>query len=188
MLIGVVGLNGSGKDAVAKILVDKYGFKHKDFGQLIRNELKKLGRDHLDRSEMFSLANERRKIFGNDYWAKRLLENYSSGDKLVLTSIRNPVEAELIQSYGGLIVEVFASQKTRFERTVARVNYSSDKHGELNFKEFKEKEKAELKSNDPSKQQLLKCLEFASQKIDNNGDLEELESKISLFMKTIVQN
>jgi dephospho-CoA kinase len=186
LLIGVVGLNGSGKDAVAKILVEKHGFKHKDFGQLIRSELKKIGRNHLDRSEMFSLANERRKSFGNDYWAKILLENYSPNERLVLTSIRNPAEAELIQSYGGLIVEVFASQKIRFERTVARVSSSLDKHGEINFKEFKEKEKAELKSKDPSKQQLLKCLEFASKKIDNNGNLDELETKIALFIEEIV--
>lgn len=185
MLIGVIGLNGSGKDAIAKILVRGYNYKHKDFGQAIRDELKVLGKNYLDRNEMTSLANERRKKFGNDYWAKQLLQEYVMGEKLVLSSIRNPAEVELIHHYGGVIVEVQATIKKRFERTVKRIEDNPGKHGEINFDDFKKKEERELKSTDPSKQQLLKCIEMADKKINNNGSLRDLESEVKYFMENI---
>jgi dephospho-CoA kinase len=185
VLIGIVGLNGSGKDFVAKIFVKKYAFKHKDLGQEIRNELKKLGRDYLDREEMISLANERRKMFGNDYWIKNILKNYSSNDKLILTSIRNPAEAKLLKSYGGILIEIFASQKTRFERSSARAKLGGHNHGEINFDDFIKLEKKELFSKDSSKQQLLECISLASKKIDNNGSVFDLEKRVSLLMEKI---
>jgi dephospho-CoA kinase len=185
MLIGVVGLNGSGKDSVGKILVKGYGYEHKDLGQAIRDELKVLGKNILDRNEMVSLANERRKNFGNDYWVKKTLSDYVPGEKLVLTSIRNPAEAELIQHHGGIIVEVYAPIKKRFERIVERVESGEDLHGEIKFDDFKEKEERELKSNDPSKQQLLKCIVIADKKINNSGSLKDLESEVKYFMQNI---
>jgi adenylate kinase family enzyme len=39
MIVGIVGLNGSGKDTFADYIVKKYGFSHKDLGQEIRDEL-----------------------------------------------------------------------------------------------------------------------------------------------------
>ncbi len=74
MLIGVVGFNGSGKGTVAEYLVKKHGFEHTDLGQEIRDELKNLGKNHLDRNEMIDLANERRKMYGANYWCKKAIE------------------------------------------------------------------------------------------------------------------
>jgi adenylate kinase family enzyme len=75
MIVGVVGLNGSGKDTFAEYVVKKYGFIHKDLGQEIRDELKRLGRNHLDRSEMVKLGNDRRVEFGFDYWATKAINS-----------------------------------------------------------------------------------------------------------------
>ncbi|MFA6268179.1 MAG: AAA family ATPase, partial [archaeon] len=76
MFLGIVGLNGSGKDTVAQYLVQKHNFVHEDFGQEIRDELKTLGKNYLDRIEMINLANERRAKFGHNYWAIRLLTKH----------------------------------------------------------------------------------------------------------------
>jgi dephospho-CoA kinase len=174
MLIGVVGLNGAGKDTVAQYLAENYGFAHKDLGQEIRDELKHLGRNFLDRNEMIALANERRQRFGANYWCKRAIESVNSKD-LVITSVRNPSEVEEIKSRGGIIAEVFADQKTRFERTVARVKNDPSAHGDVqSFDDFKAKEAKELESADPAKQQLLKCISMAEYRLNNNNSTKEL--------------
>ena len=45
MLIGIVGLNGSGKDTVAEYLVSHYNFVHKDLGQEIQGGAQGDGED-----------------------------------------------------------------------------------------------------------------------------------------------
>ncbi|MFA5125650.1 MAG: AAA family ATPase [archaeon] len=186
MLLGIVGLNGSGKDTVAKYLIDNYNFSHEDFGQEIRDELKVLGKNHLDRNEMVLLANERRTKFGFNYWAKRLLAKHSPTENLVITSIRNPAEIDEIKSSGGVIVEVFAELPTRYARTVERVKKDSSAHGDVaSFEEFKLKEERELTSTDPAKQQLLKCISSAQYKINNNGSVNELGKQVEDLLEKI---
>ncbi len=178
MLIGVAGLNGSGKDTVAEYLVEKHGFAHRDLGQEIRDELKELGKNSLDRNEMIELGNERRARLGFGYWCRKAIESGKSKD-LVITSIRNPAEVDEIRSRGGIIVEVFADQGTRFERTAARVRDKPGAHGDaISIGEFRAKEERELRSDDPAKQQLLKCISMAEYRLDNNGPFERLYAEI----------
>jgi dephospho-CoA kinase len=135
---------------------------------------------------MASLANERRAEFGSNYWALRLLDGYSPGKRLVLTSIRNPAEVEELKARGGALVEVFAGQKTRYVRTVDRVRENPKEHGDVkSFAEFKEKEARELSSPDPSKQQLAKCISLAEHRLDNNGSVERLGEEIEAVLKAL---
>jgi dephospho-CoA kinase len=177
-LMGVVGLHGSGKGAFGEYLARSHNFTHKDIGQVLRDELKASGRNYLDRNEMHAMANERRTKYGRNYWCKRILDSVKSGD-LVITSIHNMGEVDEIVSRGGVIVEVFADQKTRFERTVGRVRNDPSKHGDIkSFEEFKAKEEKELRNDDPSKQQLMDCINAAKYRIDNNGSLDHLHKEI----------
>ena len=185
MLIGVVGLNGSGKDTVADYLVEKYGFVHYGCGQAVRDELQRLGKDHLDRNNMIDLANKMRKEKGNDYWPKFIFEKFKDSENLIISSIRNPSEIDFIESEGGKLIRVDADQQTRFSRISNRANTDSSQHGETNFQDFKAKEEKELASDDPSKQQLLVCLKRASIVIDNSGNLEELYKKVDEMMQKI---
>jgi dephospho-CoA kinase len=185
MLIGIVGLNGSGKDSAGQYLVTQHNFVHKDLGQEIRDELKRLGKNNLDRTEMIALGNERRQNMGFNYWCKRAIESVNS-KYLVITSIRNPSEAEEIINRCGTLVNVFAEQHVRFERTIAKIENDPTKHGDINsFEDFKAKESIELFSSDPSKQQLLKCISMAKYKIDNNGSTEQFHSQIEQLLETL---
>lgn len=174
MLIGVVGLNGSGKDTVALYLVERYGFAHRDLGQEVREEIRNRGGNSLDRNLMVEVANEMRQRFGFDYWCRRAVESAGRRD-LVITSLRNPAEVELIKAKGGTIVEVHAEKRVRFDRTVMRVAADPGKHGDVDsFDDFSAKEEKELSNPDPSKQQLLKCVAMADVRLDNNGTIEDL--------------
>ena len=186
MLIGVVGLNGSGKDTVAQYLSERHGFAHRDFGREIRDELARLGKNPLDRNEMVSLANERRSKFGANYWALRLLKGYSPEKRLVLTSVRNPAEVAEIKSRGGVIVEVFAGAKARYMRTVERVKENPKEHGDIGgFGEFEAKNEREMKSSDPSKQQVAECIAAAEYRLDNNGSVGELGKEIEALLRKL---
>jgi dephospho-CoA kinase len=178
MLIGIVGLNGSGKDAVGKYLAARHNFACVDIGQVIRDDLRAMGRDFLDRKEMYNLANERRKEFGLWYWCRRAIEA-AGGRDVVITSIRNQGEVEEILSRGGVVVEVFAGEETRFRRTSARVKADPNMHGNIrSFDEFKAAEAAEFRNRDLSKQQLELCIKAAQYRIDNNGTFDQLYEKI----------
>ena len=185
MLLGVVGLNGSGKDTVADYLVEKYDFVHYGCGQAVRDELKKLGKNQLDRNEMIDLAKKMRKENGNEYWPKFIFEKFQDSKNLIISSIRNPSEIDFIESKKGRLIRVDAEQELRFKRISNRANTDAFQHGETSFDDFKEKENKELESEDPSKQQLLKCLERASIVIDNNGSLEEVYKKVDENMQKL---
>jgi dephospho-CoA kinase len=183
MLIGVVGLNGSGKDTFANYLVSKYNFSHVDIGQSIRNELKKAGKDFKDRNEMLELGNRMRHMHGADYWCGQAIMSMRSED-MVITSIRNPAEAELILKRNCILVEIHADRKTRFNRTVERVRSGNESHGDIqSFEDFIAREEKELRSTDPANQQLLKCISMAKYRIPNNGTEEQLHDHIDRLIK-----
>jgi dephospho-CoA kinase len=172
LLIGVVGLNGSGKDTLANYLVEKHGFFHIDLGEEIRSELKRLGRNHLDREEMRALGNKLREEKGNDYWIQFPLKLFDKKQRLVITSLRNPAEVTALKALGGVVVEPFADINKRYQNTVNRVKNNPNEHGDVaSFEEFKSKEDMELSDPGLFKQQNLKCIQMADYRVDNNSDL-----------------
>jgi dephospho-CoA kinase len=182
MLIGIVGLNGSGKDAMGRYLASKYGFASVDIGQVIRDELKAMGKDYLNRNEMRDLGNSRRKEFGLGYWCSRAISS-AKADDVVITSIRNQGEVAELFARGGTVVEVFADEKTRFDRTVARRTADPNAHGDVqSFAEFRKHEEIEFSNTDLSKMQMGLSIKAAQYRIDNNGTHEQLYQKIDVLL------
>ncbi|MFA5357465.1 MAG: AAA family ATPase [archaeon] len=185
MLLAIVGLNGSGKDTVANYLMDNFGFAHKSFSKLIRSEALCNGLKSDERKVLVSFANNMRRAAGAGYWAKKILLDYDGASNLVLTSIRNPAEVREIKLRGGIIVEVYAGAKKRFERASKRGQYAGDL--KMTFNDFKEAEQRELKSSDPSKQQLAACISLADYRLNNNGSQKDLEKKINSLLKKLAK-
>ncbi len=179
LLVGVVGLNGSGKDTLASYLVGNHGFVHVDLGEEIRSELKKMGRNYLDREEMRFLGNKMRESEGNDYWIRKPLKLLDKNPRVVITSLRNPAEVLALKSLGGVVVEPFADIKKRYANTVNRVKNNPNEHGDVaSFEEFKAKEDMELSDPGLFKQQNLDCIKMADYRVDNNSTLENFLKNI----------
>ncbi len=187
ILIGIVGRNGSGKEEFAKYLVSKYGFIHRDIGQEIRNEIKALGRNYLDRGEMDLMGNGRRKLFGPNYWCKLILDSVHSSDRVAISSIRNVAEVDELVSRGGVLVEVFADARTRYDRTLERVKSDPQAHGDVqSFEYFQEREKGQFNTDgDPSKMQLLECIAMATYRINNNGSIAALHDQADKLIESL---
>jgi len=111
MIIGLSGRAGSGKDEVAKVLVDLYGYKRIAFADAIRDALYELNPLVSDRIRVADLVDEYgwdfakknfevrrllqifgtevgRKQFGEDVWAMKVLDGLDFGDKVVVTDVR----------------------------------------------------------------------------------------------------
>jgi dephospho-CoA kinase len=186
MLIGIVGLNGSGKDTAAKYICEKYDFKWISVSDIIRKECLKRGMSIDNRDNLNSLAEKLRAEEGPDVWVKKALINYSKNKKYVLSSFRHPSEIDRLKEKDGIIILIDAPIDVRFKRTVDRVLHNPKDHGSIVFEDFVAKEKRELSNIDPNKMQMGECIKKYDYKIDNSSNLDNLKLNIDKLMKEII--
>jgi len=171
MIIGVTGNYASGKDTVAEIL-QKLGFKHISFSDMIRQEVTRRS-EEITRDKLIEVGNELREKFGAEVLAKKALEQVEEGN-YVFTSIRNPAEVELLQKRDDFVlVKVTAPDEVRLQRIVER----NREHDPKTMQELKEKE-AEENSKNPKAQQLNTVNALATHELVNATSVEELRDKI----------
>ena len=126
MIIGLSGYARSGKDEVAKILVQEYGYERVAFADAIRHLLYEMNpivinddvvsnlKDLVDelgwddtkkdpevRLLLQDLGVGARKIIGEDVWVTTALRYVASGSKIVVTDVRFPNEAKAIRELDG---------------------------------------------------------------------------------------
>lgn len=173
-LIGLTGLNASGKGTVADILKEK-GYFYFSLSDAVREYATEKGRDH-SRESLIVSGNELRALSGPSVLAiKALIKIKSAGArKAVIDSIRNPYEVEELRRVPGFyLIGVDAPVRIRFERAKkrGRIGFESDLNS---FIEVEQKEN----SADPKKQQLFECLKMADKVIINDGTIEDLKKKL----------
>jgi hypothetical protein len=124
MIIGLTGYAQSGKDTVASILVENYGYQRIAFADPIRdllyatNPMLKEGyrvkglvdvygwdRVKVDYPEARRLLQElgvgARKVFGDMFWVKQALRQLEVEGNFVITDVRYPNEAKAIREHHG---------------------------------------------------------------------------------------
>ena len=124
MIIGLSGYAGSGKDEIAKILVEEYGFTRIAFADAVRgllyeanpvvNELAndiQHAVDHRGWDEIKKIPAVRellqnigfgaRKMFGDDVWVKEALKQIKTEGNFVFTDVRFLNEAATIKENNG---------------------------------------------------------------------------------------
>ena len=130
MIIGVSGYGGSGKDTVAKYLVDNYGYHKAAFADPIKEALIKLNPYITPNIRLADLVEEYgwemakkgypearrliqvmgteigREMFGERFWVEYCMENLEGQNKVVFSDVRFVSEAEEIWGMGGVVWRV----------------------------------------------------------------------------------
>ncbi|MBI2103112.1 AAA family ATPase [Candidatus Woesearchaeota archaeon] len=172
MIIGITGLNGSGKDAAAALL-KAMNFYHVSLSDFLRKELEQR-KQKITRDALIKIGNELREKEGADVLARRAITTIKDGENHVFTSLRNPQEVRLLQQRKDfLLVNVVAPEKARLERLVKRNRESDPK----TLEDLRTKEKEE-KSSDPNAQQLHTVASMAKITLVNDSTIEKLQQKV----------
>lgn len=141
--IGVAGTNGSGKDSLGEMLAGKYNFLFISMTDMLRDELRKQGKD-TSRKNMRELSAAWRRESGLGVLIDKAYALFEdSKDKyagLVVASLRNPGEPDRIHELGGTVVWVDADPRVRYERITGRGREDDTK----TFEQFLEEEQAEM--------------------------------------------
>lgn len=179
-LIGLTGLNASGKGTVAEYLKEK-GFKYYSLSDIVREYATEKGLDH-SRENLIICGNELREKYGPSVLAKRIVQKLKKDrpSKAVIDSIRNISEIRELRTLEDFVlVCVQAPVEVRFERSKKRGRIGF----ETNLQDFIDVEQKE-NSDDPAKQQLFKCQKLADKIIANDGTVKDLKKKAEKILST----
>ena len=181
-IILVIGPSGSGKTEVAKF-IEAHGIPRLGLGDQVREETARRGLPIITEN-VEATAVQARKEFGQDIFAKRVLEKALSlpNPVVCIEGARDTSEVRYLESHSNFFfVVVKADPNTRFSRITARRNTTDPLVTE---KDFEVKEKTNVK---------LGILEVISYKapmrfeIQNNGTLEELKAKVGALVAAIMK-
>jgi dephospho-CoA kinase len=182
VIIGITGTIGAGKGTVVEYLVDNFFFKHFSARAFLTEETERRGLEN-NRDNMVAVANELREKNSPSFVADELLKRaLESGENCVIESLRTVGEIESLREKGNFsLLAVDADPKIRYQRILGRSSATDN----IGFEKFLSDEEREMTSDDPNKQNLKKCIELADFKIENNGTIEELNSKLEEILKVI---
>jgi dephospho-CoA kinase len=184
-LVIVSGTNGAGKDTLGDELGDRFGFMHVSFGDILRGEATRQGKDH-KRKTLIDIGvklREKRQtlgavlLIGIERWREQR-EQYLGG--LVMTGARVVGEAQEGKDQGGTLVFVDAPEEERYRRIAAR---KRDAESAQSFEDFHAHDQLELNGvpDDPSRPHLLGIKAIADLRYENIDRSEFLwESKRDL--------
>ena len=177
MIIGLTGLNGSGKTSVANYFIKK-GFRYDSLSNVIREQLESRG-VRLTRENLIDEGNQLREEFGAGVLAKKIVEriNYDGEfqTNIVIDSIRNPEEVEELRKLEGFyLISVEAPVRLRWEW----VNSRKREGEEVSFEEFKKIEKVDGLTKNKKGQQVVLCQKKADIHVINNKSIEEFKLKL----------
>ncbi|MBL7206368.1 MAG: AAA family ATPase [Candidatus Aenigmarchaeota archaeon] len=180
IVVGIMGLIGSGKDEAADYMVKKYGFHKIALGDVVREYTKKDGLE-LNRINLQKTQKKYRDRYGKLFFSDKVIEKVKEEgwEKSIIAAIRVSQETKSIKKAFGKdikIIIVEASPKIRFERLKKR---KSDRDPKT-FEEFQVQERNESKYFDYEN-----TFKLADIKITNNGTRREFYKKIDDLMKNI---
>ncbi len=187
-LMGIVGYAASGKDSIADIVTEEFGFTHISLSDVLRHEMSEQGIE-ATRENQRVYANKMRDNIAPEYFVDIAIRKVAGMNSrgLVLTGIYSPVEGEYIQkSLGGFLLGVMVNNPDApTERYYRLKNRSDGSRDNLSYEEFLASHENES-TGSYSGTNIPKLLEMAKYTIINSGDLPELRIKVINFMNSIL--
>ena len=172
-IIGLAGTNGSGKDTIAELLRDEYGWLFADATAMFVEELTKRGlpTDRLHKSE---LSAEWRREYGMAAIVDRAVKMFEAGDYkgLIVSSLRHPGEADRVHELGGAVIRVDADSRVRYDRITS--NNRGRIEDNKTFEEFQADQAREMTpTGDGATLNIAAVKERADISLENNSsDIE----------------
>ncbi|KYQ88550.1 hypothetical protein DLAC_11277 [Tieghemostelium lacteum] len=181
-IIGVCGLNASGKSTICNFYKDK-GYKVLSLSDIIRKTLRENNIEET-RDNLIDMGNNLRNKYGAGALAKMTIDTLNQTDNYVIDSIRHPEEVKCFrgnynkQQNQFILVGIQCDAEIRFQRIQSR-NRVGDKQS---LEQFKEIEQKEMNNPDPNGQQVSKVLEMSDFNIKNNfNNFDDFNKEIQLL-------
>ncbi|GAM25780.1 hypothetical protein SAMD00019534_089550 [Acytostelium subglobosum LB1] len=176
-IIGVCGLNASGKSTVCSFFKDK-GYHVFSLSDVLRQELKNR---HIEESReaLINIGNELRNKHGPGILATMALQTVIGGGggegrnkdvNYVIDSIRHPEEVRQLRmqkDYPFCLIGVDCSPETRYARLKSRARQGDNT---ISLEQFLRIDGLETNNPDPNGQQVGAVLALSDIRIDNNQD------------------
>jgi len=177
-LIGISGTNGSGKDTLAGLLAEKYGFLFITVTEMLRAECRRRGIE-VSRENLRMVSAEWRRESGVAVLIDKAIETFKPEEQqhvgLVIASLRNPGEAVRVHELGGTVVWVDADSRIRYER-IHNSHRGRDEEDNKTYEEFLAEEEAEMHTTgDAATLNMTAVHELSDITIMNESDLEALQ-------------
>ena len=175
-ILVTTGMPGAGKEEFLMVCQSR-GAKVVRMGDIVREKVKELGLDPSDNS-VGTLANDERKRYGMDIWAKRTIQ-FVGGDLVVIDGTRGPDEVRAFKHAFGealIVVAIHSSPRTRYDRIKSRSRGDSP----TTWDEFEQREKRELAWG------LGEVIATADYMIVNEGTLSQLKTDVRKFLAKIL--
>ncbi len=175
-ILVTTGMPGSGKEEFLKCCESR-GAKIVRMGDIVREKAKQFDLDSSD-SSIGTLANDERKRYGMDIWAKRTIP-YVGGDLVAIDGTRGPDEIRAFKHAFGddlKVIAIHACAKTRFERLLIRGRGDSP----LTRVEFDLRDRRELDWG------LGEAIAMADHMIVNESSLRDLKKKVDSLLNSIL--
>lgn len=177
IILGFTGLPASGKGTVAQYLAVHYGAGTYRYSTILSDVLQRL---HLEqtRDNQIRLSESVRATFGEDILARAIAKDAQTDERplIVVEGIRRMADIEhLARLPNFVLVEIFADLETRYQRMIKRSEKADDAGKTL--EEFKADHQRSTELSIP------KVVQHASERINNNGSLNELHEQLDLLVK-----
>ena len=180
-IIGLTGTIAAGKGEGVRYLVDKKHFAHFSARTFITQEVLRRGLP-VNLDTLVDVANDLRRLHSPSYIAEQLFAQalVSSNPRCVIESLRTEGEVVSLRAKGNFCLwSIDARPEIRYERLVQRKSETDM----ISFEEFLAQEEKQMRSDDPNKQNLFRCIELADYRLLNNGTLDELYDTLEFFLK-----
>lgn len=174
MIIGITGTIRSGKDTFADYLVSKYGFVKLNMSDVLRDELKRNGKE-ASKENMSLLGDEWRKKYGMGIVMKRTLKNAKRYEKAVICGIRSMEEVKFVRTNTKdfWLIAITAAPEIRFARR--------NELDPQDFNEFLARDERDIKNKGLDK--VMNSVDYTI--MNNYSSLEQLHKEIELSLKNL---